>query len=268
MQLNGAVKLYTMIVAKETQRFFTYRGNILAGCLTGLLMLAARYALWSALFAAGNAQDATLTETMTFFVVNDILMIWLASRYGNDIGRDIQSGDIAQRLIRPVSYHLQLVAAFHADAIAETITRALPMLVVAIIFIGLMPPISLGALGLFIVALILGGVIYALIDMIISYTAFWLTKHWYLAWFKRALFILFGGTMLPLWFYPDWLRAICEVLPFQFSIFMPIGIYLGRVLVTDAGFVLGMQVFWIGVLFLGERALWRLVQYKLVVQGG
>ncbi|MCL2420241.1 MAG: ABC-2 family transporter protein [Defluviitaleaceae bacterium] len=268
MAITTAAKLYTMIIAKETQRFFTYKGNILAGCLTGLLMLAARYALWSALFATGNAQDATLTETMTFFVINDILAIWLVSQYSNFIGRDIQSGDIAQRLIRPVPYHVQLVAAFHADAITNTVTRAAPMLITAVIFIGLMPPTSLGALGLFIAALILGGVIYSLVDLIISYTAFWLTESWYLGWFKRALFILFGGAMLPLWFYPDWLIAICEVLPFQFALFVPISIYLGRVPVTDAGFVLGMQLFWIVVLYLCERALWRLTQYKLVVQGG
>jgi len=268
MAITTAAKLYTMIIAKETQRFFTYRGNIFAGCLTGLLMLAARYALWSALFATGNAQDATLTETMTFFVINDILMIWLVSWFGDTIGSDIQSGDIAQRLIRPYPYHLQLLAAHHADAITATITRALPMFIVALIFIGLMPPVSGSALIFFISAFILGGIIYLLIDLIISYTAFWLTDFWYLSWFKNALFMLFGGTMLHLWFYPDWLRAICEVLPFQYSVFMPIAIYLGRIDISNIGFVLGIQLFWIVVLFICERALWRLAQHKLVVQGG
>ena len=264
----NAIKLYGMIISKENQRFFAYRGNIFAGCLTGILMLVARYALWAALFATGNAQQATLTETMTFFVINDILLIWLAARYGDMIGADIQSGDIAQRLIRPYPYHLQLVASFHSTAITDTITRAMPMLVIAVIFIGLMPPVSLAAVGFFVVSLIFGGIIYSLIDLIISYTAFWLTKYWYLAWFKRALFALFGGLMLPLWFYPNWLRSICEVLPFQFAIFMPISIYLGRVPMADIGFVLGMQVFWIVILFITERLIWKLAQYKLVVQGG
>ena len=266
--MTHSLKLYSMIVSKESRRFFTYRGNIFAGCLTGLLMLAARYALWSALFASGNAQDATLTETMTFFVVNDILAIWLVTWYGDTIGADIRSGDIAQRLIRPFPYQLQLVANAHAGAITSTITRGAPMFVVAIIFIGLMPPVSGSALAFFIVAAILGGIIYALVDLIVSYTAFWLTEFWYLSWFKSALFMLFGGTMLPLWFYPDWLLAICAVLPFQYSIFMPISIYLGRVPVSDAFLVIGMQVFWIAVLFICERALWHLGQRKLVVQGG
>jgi ABC-2 type transport system permease protein len=266
--MPNALKIYSTIVTKEIQRFFVYRGNIFAGCLTGLLMLAARYALWSALFAIGSTKGATLSETMTFFVINDILLVWLASRYSDTIGRDIETGDIAQQLVRPYPYHLHLVAVFHSTVITDTVTRALPMLATALIFIGLMPPTSVGALGFFIISMILGGIIYSLIDLIISYTAFWLTRYWYLTWLKRALFVLFGGLMLPLWFYPNWLMAICELLPFQFAIFIPIGIFLGRVPIADVGFVLGMQLLWIVGLFLCERGLWRLAQHKLVVQGG
>jgi len=268
MTVSGAVKLYTMIVTKEAQRFFTYRGNIFAGCLTGLLMLAARYALWAALFATGNAQDATLIETMTFFVVNDILMLWMVTWYGDTIGADIKSGDIALRIIRPFPYQLQLVANAHARSVSQTLTRGAPMLIAAIIFIGLMPPASVAAAVFFIAATVLGGIIYSLVELITSYTAFWLTEYWYLSWFKMALFMLFGGAMLPLWFYPDWLLAICAVLPFQYAIFMPISIYLGRIPVGDGFFVLGMQLFWIVVLFVCERALWHLGQRKLIVQGG
>jgi len=266
--MPNSLKIYNAILAKEIQRFFTYRGNLFAGGITGLLMLAARYALWAALFATDAVGDATLTETMTFFVINDMLLVWLASSYGDTIGRDIETGDIALHLTRPYPYHLQVIAASHSTAVTDTITRALPMLVAALVFIGLMPPVSPIAFIVFIAALILGGIIYSLIDFIISYTAFWLTKYWYLAWFKRALFVLFGGLMLPLWFYPDWLRAICEVLPFQFAIFMPISIFLGRVSAADAGGVILMQLFWIAVLFLCERALWWFARYKLVVQGG
>ena len=266
--MTNTIRLYKMIVLKEAQRFFTYRGNIFAGCLAGILMLAGRYALWSALFATGNAGGATLTETMTFFVINDILMLWLAASYSNNIGADVQSGDIALGLIRPFPYHFRLIANFHSRALTRTISSSLPMLVVAIVFIGLSRPASLMSLGFFIISLILGGVIYALIDFIISYTTFWLVEFWYLSWFKNALFILFGGVMLPLWFYPDWLLAICRILPFQLAIFMPIEIYLGRVPVSDAGYVLAMQVFWVIILFAIERAFWKLAQHKLMVQGG
>jgi ABC-2 type transport system permease protein len=74
--------------------------------------------------------------------------------------------------------------------------------------------------------------------------------------------------MLPLWFYPDWLLAICNVLPFMYAIFGPMEIYLGRVNVADSGFIIAMQLLWIVLLFGLERLVWARAQYKLVVQGG
>ena len=261
-------KLYFMIMAKEARRFFIYRGNIFAGCITGLLMLAARYALWRALFAAGTPQNATLAETMTFFVITDLLLIWFSANYSDTIGTDIRSGDISLRLLRPFPYHMQLTASFHAGALTSTLTRALPMLTAAVIFIGLLGPVSPSAFTFFIIAAFMGWIINSLVDLIISYSAFWLTEFWYIRWFKNALFMMFGGIVLPIWFYPQWLQTVSSFLPFQFAVFVPIGIYLGRVPQSEIGFLLLMQLFWIALLFVAERALWRLAQNKIVVQGG
>ena len=257
-----------MIVLKESQRFFTYRTNIIAGCLGALFMLGARFALWTALFETGNAQEATLIETMTFFVIMDIMSVWVSSRYGDMLGADVKSGDIAGRLIRPYPYHLQLLASFHAEAATATLIRALPMLIVTLIFIGMLPPVSLAAFFFFILSALFGAAIYTLVDLIIGYTVFWVNEFWFIAWFKRALFNLFGGLILPLWFYPDWLRTFSDFLPFQHALFTPISIYLGRIQPENILFAFGMQLFWIAVLFLCERAVWRLAQYKMIVQGG
>jgi len=266
--MTHSIKLYGKIITKEAQRFFTYRTNILAGCLTALIMLGARYALWEALFATGNNQGSTLIEMMTYFVIYDILMIWAEAWHSTAIGTDIRSGDIAQKLIKPCSYHLQLVAAAHAKSLAATLTRAIPMLIASLVFIGLLPPVSATALFCFILSIILGLIIYSLVDFIVSYTAFWLTDYWYLSWLMVAIFLLFGGIALPLWFYPDWLSTICNYLPFQFAVFRPVAIYLGRIPLDQIALTIAMQLFWIVVLFVAERIVWRLAQRKLTVQGG
>jgi len=267
-RMNHAIKLYFMIIAKEARRFATYRTNIFAGVLAALFMLGARYALWLALFATGNAGGTSLEETMTYFVVADMAMVWLAASYGGAIGGDIRSGDLAQKLIRPFSYHFQLVADYHAGAVTSTLTRSLPVFVVAVIFIGLLPPVSAGAFGAFVVSALLGGVIFSLIDLSVSYSAFWLTDYWYLPWFRGAIFMIFGGTALPLWFYPEWLLAVCKALPFQYAIFGPMEIYLGRIADMEIAATLAMQLFWITLLFGLERIVWFRAQRKLTVQGG
>jgi len=266
--MSNTIKLYTTIIAKGVQQFATYRANIFAGIVSALFALGARYALWVALFATGNARDVSLAETMTFFVVGDIVMVWVVTSFGSTIGADIRSGDIAQKMLRPRSYHFQLLSARHSAAVIETLTNAVPIFIVAAVFIGILPPVSAEAFLMFLVAVFLGGVVYLLIDLIISYTVFWLTDYWYIRWYSRAIFTLFGGTVLPLWFYPDWLRAVAELLPFRFALFVPMEIYLGRLSGADIPVTFAMQIFWIAVLFGLERFVWSRAQYKLVVQGG
>ena len=264
----NALHLYGKTISKGIMQFATYRTNIFSGIVSALFMLGARYALWVALFATGNVGDVTLTETMTYFVVLDILMVWTTSNFGSRIGGDIRSGDIAQALIRPRTYHYQLLSGLHSEAVISTLTSCLPILIAAAVFIGILPPVSAGAFAVFILAALLGGVIYILVDLIISYSAFWLMDYWYISWYKRALFTLFGGTVLPLWFYPRWLQDVSGVLPFQFALFMPLEVYLGRIYGVNILSLLGMQVTWIVLLFALERFVWSRVQNKIVVQGG
>ncbi|MCL2378921.1 MAG: ABC-2 family transporter protein [Defluviitaleaceae bacterium] len=264
----NALNLYGKTIIVGLKQFVTYRTNIFARVASALFMLGARYALWVALFATGNTGDTSLAETMTYFVVLDILMVWTTSAFGERIGADIQSGDIATALTRPRSYHFQLLSGLHSEAVARAITHSLPILTVAILFIGILPPVSLAAFGMFILAAIMGGVIYILVDLTISYSAFWLMDYWYINWYKRALFMLFGGIMLPLWFYPEWLRSVSYALPFSLALFMPLQVYLGRVYGSDIIRSLGLQVVWIVLLFALERLVWSRVQHKIVVQGG
>lgn len=266
--MRNAFNLYCITIVKGVRQFATYRTNIFAGVTSALFMLGVRYALWMALFATGNAGGSTLIETITYFVVMEILMVWTTSTFSESIGKDIHSGDISLALTRPCSYHFQLLMDLHSKAVVSTFTSSLPIFIAATVLIGISPPVSAVTFGIFILAAIMGGIIYILIDLIISYSAFWLMGYWYIRLYKGALFMLFGGTVLPLWFYPDWLRAVSDVLPFQFSLFIPMEIYLGRTRGDGIVTLLVMQVFWIALLFALERFVWSRAQYKIVVQGG
>lgn len=134
------LKLYFAIAKKEFQRASTYKGNILSGVLSSVMFLAAQYALWRALYETGNAYGSTFQETMTFYIINNIILTWITISFSDPIGADIRSGDIAQRLIKPVPYRLQLLAVSHGRAFFETLTRTLPMFLLSILFIKLQPP--------------------------------------------------------------------------------------------------------------------------------
>ena len=189
--MTAAIKLYGAIALKETRRFFTYRGNIYAGLIGVFFSLGIRYALWAALFSSGNVQSSSLAEVMTFYVINDLFLSLIFKFFGDAIGSDIRSGDIANRLTKPYSYHLHLVAVSYGGSLFALVVSVIPTLVIALCFIGLLPPVSFAAMVCFLVTAILGSIIFMLISFTISYTAFWLIDYWHVGWFFWALFILF-----------------------------------------------------------------------------
>lgn len=255
------------IIGAQLRRFFAYRANIWSGALYGALRLAMRAALWMALFRGADA-GSSFGETMSFFILCDVFVSAYAERASDLIGQDIRSGDIALRLTSPVAYQMYLGAMQLSGWLKRLLPQGATILLGGLIFIGLTPPAGVWALAGFAASMVLASAIYLLVDLCIGYSAFYLTDYWYLKWFNEALFALFGGLALPLWFYPDWLLRLAGALPFQYAVYQPIAIYLGRVPASEIIQSLLMQCFWIGVLLALERLIWRAAMRRLCVQGG
>ena len=80
--------------------------------------------------------------------------------------------------------------------------------------------------------------------------------------------VFLSGLVLPLAFFPGWLRQVAHALPFASALQTPIDLWLGKYHGLSIAGVLGLQVFWALVLLgLGRLAL-RAGARKLVVQGG
>ena len=120
----------------------------------------------------------------------------------------------------------------------------------------------------FMITLILGIILQYFFAYLVGLLAFWLKTTSFVTWLMGAFIKLFGGSVIPLWFYPDLLRRIALCLPFRYFSFEPVSIYLGQ---TDPQAFLPtvcMQVFWIFVIYLLGRLLWSRAEKLVIVQGG
>ena len=144
----------------------------------------------------------------------------------------------------------------------------LPAFVTCALLVGLPVPAS-AAHGLcFAVSLLLGLLIRFEIGYVAGLMAFWLQKTWYLDWYINGAMLIFGGTKLPLWFYPKVLERISRFLPFRYVSFEPINIYLGRCDVRGALLGLGVSAAWLLALHLIGRLMWSRAARKLTINGG
>ena len=121
---------------------------------------------------------------------------------------------------------------------------------------------------LYAVSLVLAYAISILASLILALLVFWTYETHGVTAIYSFVTQFFAGALVPLWFFPDGLRAVAELLPFQTQAYLPLSIYIGRLAGGDALRGLGVQVFWIVALFVISNALWRRAIRRVVIQGG
>ena len=85
-------------------------------------------------------------------------------------------------------------------------------------------------------------------------------------WIYNKLLLVAGGVLIPLDFFPEWLRGAAGLLPFASTTYTPAHLFVR----PDRGAIelLAVQVAWIGVLGGATWALYRHGLRRLVVNGG
>jgi ABC-2 type transport system permease protein len=129
------------------------------------------------------------------------------------IEAEVRSGDVACRLVRPVSY----VGAQIAEALGEAAVRLALLGPSAFAFAFLLAGgLPADPRGLWL-ALPLGAVattIAILCMAAIGLSAFWIVDTSPFFWIWQKLMFVLGGLLFPLELYPDWLQRIAHSTPF------------------------------------------------------
>jgi ABC-2 type transport system permease protein len=80
--------------------------------------------------------------------------------------------------------------------------------------------------------------------------------------------LFLSGMVLPLSFFPGWLRSVAHALPFAAILQTPVDVWLGKHHGAGLVGVLALQLAWAVVLLALGRVALRAGARKLVVQGG
>jgi ABC-2 type transport system permease protein len=129
-------------------------------------------------------------------------------------------------------------------------------------------PLTPAAAAGYAVSLVLAYLISLMIWLVVGMGGFWMTSTQGLRFLLSTIQSFLSGAVVPLWFLPDVLRTVLQLLPFQGMAFLPLSIFVGQATGIDILVALGIQLFWVVVLALMAAFVWRRAQWKLVVQGG
>lgn len=245
-----------------------YRFNHFMGILNTILRIFIFWEIYRALYG-GRAEVDDITITMV--ATNFILSLGLDSVFFvNDyyLPDRIHNGSIATELLLPVSFHGRMLADNLGHALFQLVFHFIPAVAVSVLFIGIAAPAGPLMLLLFLLSALFGYGVLWTISFAVQMLSFWLINVWSVMTIKNVFINVLSGSMIPLWFMPDWMRGVIRFTPFSSIYFTPVQIYLGQLSLSEilCGFLI--QVFWIVFLFSIGMFLWKKGQKKLVVQGG
>ena len=260
---------YWYIFKKTFKSAASYRSAMWGNIAFTLLRFFMLVCLWSALIGSGVRRGVTVQDMIFYTVIGAFVQYTGSADAAGILEEQIADGSVVMHFLRPISFRGSLLATTLAEGIYWNLLSAVPSLLAALCFAGGLPLPATPLSGLcFLLSALLGMLISFEITYTAGLAAFWLQKTWYIGWFVSAGMTLFGGAMLPIWFFPDVLANITRYLPFRYVSFEAINMYLGHADIREMAVSLSVSVLWLLALRLLGELIWRRAQRKLTVNGG
>jgi ABC-2 type transport system permease protein len=174
--------------------------------------------LWSTMAAggAGFGIAGNHRQLVWYLFVTETILLSLPP-LPELVDQEIQTGNIAYQLVRPLDYVGNRAMAFLGDVSARFFVNASVGALTAAALVGVPMEIKYLVAAL---PLIFGAFLIHLgLSLSISMLGFWVEDTLPFFWiYSKAAFIL-GGLFMPIDYYPPWLRSLCRYLPLQDGVY-------------------------------------------------
>ncbi len=264
-RLAGSAAKYLALARASARRALLERAALLGRVVFMGVILFIFSRVWDAVLARGVVAGAGRAELIWYLAVTEWCLLSVPALF-LAIEADVRSGDVACRLLRPVSY----LGAYLAEAFGEAALRLVVLgpagAAFAAALAGGLPADPRGLL----LALPLGVLATALALLstaAIGMSAFWIIDTSPIYWIWQKLAFVLGGLLLPLELYPEWLRSIARFSPFPAMLWGPGRTAFGYAPVAVLE-TLSELVVWTALVSAGLAWLSRRARLRLTVNGG
>ena len=248
-----------------------YKTSFLLNLLTPVILLIGQYLLWNGLYAqqsgeqiGGMSQKMMYTYILIAFALNNLLS-WSSE---NMLAREIRTGTVVTRCIRPVSFLSQVISGMLGGVILQGTVNAMIVILGLICFRDYMSIIPLQNIYLFLPCMFLAVLIRMMMIEIFSLICFFSTGHLGIVWTRQALTDFFSGALIPVVMFPVWLQKITYITPFPYMIQVPIAVLLGQELPFSIGGIYMIQMVWIAIFFLLHCVMYGVIRRNMNIAGG
>jgi len=266
----GGFRKYASLARTSLEITFVYRAGFAVNMIGTVFYVVAMFYLWQTIFLGnpGSLGGFTWPEMKAYLLVAFLLNSLLTWYQEWVMGEDIRQGVVAIDLARPIDFQASRFSRAIGPVPFEFTSALAVAAIVAFVFGGIALPADPARAGLFLLSAGLATMIKFGLVYCVSMAAFWTTGTEGITVGRMAVQNIFSGALIPLVFFPDWLRTIAAILPFQGMISTPALTYLGKLDGPTTALMLAVQAGWaLGLIVLGRLA-WRRAVRVVTINGG
>lgn len=266
---------YLAIIAARFRALLQYRAAALAGLFTQVFFGLVRIMVLRAFYAASVTAPISLPRVVTYVWLGQATLLLVPWRTDEDVAEQINTGNVVYELTRPLDLYGVWFARSLAWRTAPVFLRMLPMFLFAMVIVPvvapgweLAAPPSAAAFAMWVACFAGAVLVSSALTALMSVTLMWTLTGDGIPMLVATCATMFGGLVIPLPLFPDWIKPALYALPFAGMLDLPSRVFSGDISLAHAPWVLVHQLAWtLALVALGRWLLSRGVR-RLVVQGG
>lgn len=269
MKSKGNIDAYNFIYRMRIQKALAYRFDVFANIIFQCIVMFATAFFWKAIYSGyDSVQGANVNDMLTYTVISSVMSILFVTTVEFRLMESVEKGTVAMDMLKPVP----LFGIYFFEDIGNITSLAfingLPILLIGSVLIGAPLPADGVSAVLFFISLILSFFINWIFAALFSLLSFVTINMSPLIQVKKHILRLLSGSIIPIWFFPEWAENILELLPFVYIYQLPLDLYIGRYTVEAAIPKLAVQLVWLVVLSVSFYWAEKSMTKKVMVQGG
>lgn len=214
--------------------------------------------LWTGIYMYGSKMQSgwELNRLISYYLVITFFSLVL-NHYIEFVigGNDIQQGGLTKYIVRPVSYIKFLLAGSAGLKTVRLLFSVFPFTALILIFHKYWL-FDINTLQIF-ASLVFAAISFFMIyffKFLLGISAFWAVENYGIINLFWMIQTLFSGLLVPLEFFPNWLKLLSQLLPFKFFYYYPAHILTSQKLPETIGADLLIALGW--TLVFGIASTW------------
>ena len=251
-----------------------YRSAALAGIATQLFFGFLFIMLYLAIYESNSGVKAPMDWNSL------VTYLWLQQAFfaitypflkDNELLSMIKNGNLAYELVRPQNFYLKFYIKMLSERITATLLRCMPIIIIG----SLLPypyklclPPTLGNFLMFLGALIVACLLVTALSLIVHIITMFTIDSRGITSAYSMIAEVFMGIVIPIPFFPLWMKKVSDILPFRFIGDFPYRAYSGNISILEGKTLIIGSLIWMIISIICGYLLSKYALKKAIILGG